>query len=247
MTAQSWQPAAHQQPPATGEIHVWRIDLNCAATPASASLLSPDERERAARLLVEDKRAQFVAGRGVLRRVLGQYLGVAPQALVFAYGPHGKPTLRNDGSAAELAFNFSHSANLALIGVARAGTIGIDIEHRGRHISVAPFARHILSASEAATLARRPQARHRQVLLATWTRKEAYLKALGVGLSRPMTGFTTGIAEDGATVVRELEDAGGKPQPWAFIPLAAHPDYLACLAVPGRDWTVQRFDWQPVD
>jgi 4'-phosphopantetheinyl transferase len=247
VNAEIWQPAVHQQLPAPGEIHVWRIDLACAASTALASLLSTDERERAARLLIEDKRAQFVAGRGALRRVLGQYLGVAPQALVFAYGAHGKPALGHDATAAGLAFNFSNSDNLALLAVARANAIGIDIEHRARRISEAPFARHILSESEADDLARLPAAQRKAALLRAWTRKEAYLKALGVGLSRPMSGITTGYGDEGEAIVRRIEDADGKPRPWTFIPLAAHADYLACLAAPGVDWTVEHLDWRPVN
>lgn len=247
MNAESWQPAAHQTAPVPGEIHVWRIDLACAASLSRESPLSPDEHERAARLLIDDKRIQFIAGRSALRRLLGQYLGVAPEALAFAYGPHGKPGLSGGESAWGLAFNFSNSENLALLAVARAGTVGIDIEHRGRNISVAPFTRHILSESETAKLARLPARRHKHALLAAWTRKEAYLKALGVGLSRPMRGFTTGIADEGETLVCQIEDTDGGLHPWTFIPLAAHPDYLACVVAPGQGWTVRRLDWDPVN
>jgi 4'-phosphopantetheinyl transferase len=247
MSVQSWQPAAHQPPPAPGEIHVWRIDLAGATSPAAESLLCADERERAGRLLIKRKHAQFIAGRSTLRKVLGQYLGIAPQALVFTYGPHGKPELAREESAAGHTFNFSHSEDLALLAVAHAGAIGIDIEHRRRNISVTSFARHILSESETADLARLPAEQHQQAVLTAWTRKEAYLKALGVGLSRSMRGFTTGLADEGEILVRPLEDADGKAGPWTFIPLAAHPDYLACLAAPGHSWTARRFCWRPVD
>ena len=247
MTLQSWLPTTKQPLPAAGEIHVWRIDLAGLTSPATESLLSADECERAARLLIERKRVRFIAGRGTLRKVLGQYLGIAPQALVFEYGPHGKPALTSEESAAGLAFNFSHSEDLALLAVAHARAIGIDIEHRQRNISVASFARHILSESETADLARLPAEQHQQALLAAWTRKEAYLKALGIGLSHSMSGFTTGLAEEGEILVRPLEDIDGKRQPWTLIPLAAQPDYLACLAAPGHNWTVCHFDWRPVN
>jgi 4'-phosphopantetheinyl transferase len=248
MTAHSWQPAAHQTAPAPGEIHVWRIDLTGLDSHAPESLLSADERERAARLLIDDKRVRFIAGRSILRRLLGRYLGVDPKALVFAYGPHGKPELTGGESDRGLTFNFSNSEDLALLAVARTRAIGIDIEHRRRNISVAPFARHILSEGETTDLARLPNEQHSQALLAAWTRKEAYLKALGVGLSRPMRCFTTGIGDAEETLVRQLEGTDdGELQPWSLIPLAAHPDYLACVAAPGVDWTVQRFDWRPVN
>jgi len=246
MTAQSWQPAAHQPPPAPDEIHVWRIDLAADPTsPGGAPVLSPDERERAGRLLCEHKRAQFIAGRSALRRLLGHYLGVAPQALAFRYGPHGKPGLPTGASHGSLTFNFSNSRDLALLAVAAAREVGIDIEYRHRGISVAPLARHILSVHEAAAFQGLPPQRHKQALLAAWTRKEAYVKALGVGLARSLSSFSTGVVGDDKSAWLQLEDANGEPRIWTFAPLAVHPDYLACLAAPGSDWTLRCFDWRP--
>jgi 4'-phosphopantetheinyl transferase len=244
MSALSWQPSAHQPLPAPDEIHVWRIDLAAAScAPADAGLLSPDEHERAGRLLSEHKRARFIAGRSVLRRLLGRYLDEKPRSLVFHYGPHGKPALAARTSTEALTFNFSHSEDLALLAVATGREVGIDIEYRHRTISVDSFARHILCDHEAVALQRLPADRRQQALLATWTRKEAYVKALGEGLSRSMRSFSAEIAEVETTELR-LEDAGGEPVTWKFTPLAVHPDYLACLTAPGSDWTPCCFDWQ---
>jgi len=245
MTARTWQPATQQPLPAPDEVHVWRIDLaGGSGLPADPAVLSPDERERAARLLCGRKRARFIAGRSTLRRLLGHYLGAAPQALVFRYGPHGKPALVTGASAATLTFNFSHSEDLALLAVATDREVGIDIEYRHRDISIAPFARHILSENEAAALQRLPAERHKQALLTAWTRKEAYVKALGEGLARSLKSFSAGIADD-EPAVRRLEDASGEPHTWTFTPLAVHPDYLACVTAPGSDWTLHCFDWEP--
>jgi len=246
MTAQYWQPSAHQPLPASDEIHVWRIDLaagSCAQ--ADTALLSPDEHERAGRLLCERKRARFIAGRSALRSLLGRYLDEAPQALVFRYGPHGKPALARGASDAVLTFNFSHSKDLALLAVAAGREVGIDIEHLHRDISVDSFARHILCENEAAALQRLPAERHKQALLTAWTRKEAYVKALGVGLARSLNSVSAGIGDVDETAVHHLEDADGRPRLWTFIPLAVHPDYLACLASPGSDWTPRCFHWRP--
>jgi 4'-phosphopantetheinyl transferase len=247
MNVLTWQTAAQQSPPAPGEIHVWRIDLATDyGRHADVALLSPDERERAARLLIEHKQAQFIAGRSAVRRLLGRYLGVPPQALAFRYGPYGKPALGIEHTAAALAFNFSNSEDLALLAVTTACVVGADIEYRHRNINAASFARHILSGSETATFERLAPARQKQALLATWTRKEAYLKALGTGIARPMTGFSTGIANDDEPAVRRLEDADGELRTWKFTPLAVHPDYLACVSAPGSAWTLRCFDWLPV-
>jgi 4'-phosphopantetheinyl transferase len=244
MTAQSWQPSAHQPLPAPGEIHVWRIDLAArSGSPADTAVLSPDEHERAMRLLCEHKRARFIAGRSALRRLLGQYLGETPRSLAFRYGPHGKPALAAVASPAILTFNFSHSEDLALLAVATDREVGIDIENRHRDISADSFARHILCENEAAALQRLPAERHKQALLTAWTRKEAYVKALGEGLARSLKSFSAGIADD-EPAVRRLEDASGEPRTWQFTPLAVHPDYLACVAAPGSDWMPRCFDWQ---
>jgi 4'-phosphopantetheinyl transferase len=245
MSALSWQPAAHQPLPAPDEIHVWRIDL-AAVTESSddAPVLSPDEHERAVRLLSERKRARFIAGRSALRKLLGRYLDEEPQALVFRYGPHGKPALAAKASSAALTFNFSHSGDLALLCVATGREVGIDIENRHRDITVDSFAQHILCENEAAALRRLPAERHKQALLTAWTRKEAYVKALGVGLAWSMKSIPAGI-DDNETTVRRLENIDGEPRLWTFAPLAVHPDYLACLVSPDSDWTPRCFDWRP--
>jgi 4'-phosphopantetheinyl transferase len=246
MRPEVWQPSTHQPPPAPDEIHVWRIDLAAAAgSPEHAPVLSPDEVERAGRLLHKHKRDQFIAGRSALRRLLGHYLGETPQSLAFHYGPHGKPALVTATTDAALTFNLSNSQDLALLAVATAREVGIDLEYRHRGISVTPLARHILCESEAAALQRLPAERHAQALLAAWTRKEAYVKALGVGLARSMKSVPAGIADDDKTIVCQLEDADGEPRSWRFIPLAVHPDYLACLASPGAGVTLRCLDWRP--
>jgi 4'-phosphopantetheinyl transferase len=247
MCAPSWQAAAQQPPPAPEEIHVWRIDLAAGAgSPADAQVLSRDEHERAGRLRCEHARARFIAGRSALRRLLGDYLGAAPQAVTFRYGPHGKPGLPT-GASPSLTFNFSHSKDLALLAVANARELGIDLEYRHRGISVEPLARYILCECEATALRRLPVERHKQALLTAWTRKEAYLKALGVGLARSLKSVSAGIAdEDDEAAVRQLEDAEGRSRLWTFVPLAVHPEYLACLAVPASDWTLRCYDWRPL-
>ena len=230
-----------QPPPETaaGEIHVWRIRLDALAD--ETSMLSADEQARARRLRSTTRRAQFVTGRTALRRLLGAYAGTRPQALQFAYGPHGKPALPGTG----LAFNFTNSENLALLAIASDREVGIDLEQRNRNIRVELLARHILTAQEAAAFSRVPPARQAATLLATWTRKEAYIKALGDGFSRPLRSFSVTIRADSEPARLELDGQAGSPQRWTFMPLVPHPDYLAALAAPGTDWTLRCFDWHP--
>lgn len=238
MSAHPWR---QERRPAlsAAEVHVWRIRLD--ATEGDTALLSGDERARARRLRSAAKRARFVAGRTVLRRLLETYTGSPARVLRFHYNPHGKPALPGKG----LAFNFSHTENLALLAVAADREVGIDIEHRDRNIHVGLLARHILTPQEAAAFGRMPPARRRADLLATWTRKEAYVKALGVGFSRALNSFSVAVPAACEPARLELDDQAGNPQAWTFLPLAPHPDYLAALAAPGTDWTLRCFDWLP--
>jgi 4'-phosphopantetheinyl transferase len=247
MTAQPWSSSAHPAPPAPDEIHVWRIDLDAGpVSPGGALLLSLDEIERAGRLLCEDKRTRFIAGRSALRVLLAGYLGEVPQALTFRYGPRGKPALVAGASPPALFFNYSNSHHLGLLAVSTVREVGIDIEYRHRGISVAPLARHILSGSEAAAFQRLPPPQRKPALLATWTRKEAYVKALGVGLALPFKAFSVAVDDDGASAALLLDDGKGNLRIWRFAPLTPHPGYIACLAAPGIDWTPRCFDWRPV-
>jgi len=240
MMADRWSRA--QPPPGldAGEIHVWRIRL--AEPPPGGLPLSPDELDRAARLRMPEKRALFRAGRTALRVLLGAYLKVRPHELEFSYGAHGKPFLPGN----PLAFNFSNSGELALLAVTGTGTVGIDIEYRDRNIHIEQVAAHIFTPDELTAFHARPQSERHAALLAAWTRKEAYIKALGSGFSLPLKDFSVAVPADDAPAVLQLRATGGAPGDWTFLPLFPHPDYLAALAAPGTDWSVRRFEYASV-
>jgi len=237
MSTAEWRRVQQHPELAGGEIHVWRIRLD-TPVPAAAPL-SADELQRAQRLRDSQKRDHFSAGRAALRNLLGAYTGSQPRAVQFEFGAHGKPFLPDS----PLQFNFSNSGALALLAVCRDREVGIDIEYRDRKISVEPLAAHIFTSEEAASFQQLPEPARHGALLAAWTRKEAYIKALGRGFSLPLKSFSVAVPEDNEPAVLQLQDATGTSQPWQFVPLAAHPDYLATLAATGTDWTPRCFDW----
>ena len=238
MSTTDWRRVQQHPELAGGDIHVWRIRLD---TPAPVeSPLSADEQQRAQRLRDTQKRHHFSAGRAALRNLLGKYTGIQPRALEFELGPHGKPFL----PGSPLQFNFTNSGELALLAVCRGREVGIDIEQRDRNISVERLAAHIFTPDEAATFRQLAESGKHAALLAAWTRKEAYIKALGRGFSLSLQSFSVAVPADNEPAVLHLQDATGTPQPWQFMPLAAHPDYLATLAAAGTDWTPRCFDWQ---
>jgi 4'-phosphopantetheinyl transferase len=195
----AWTPGPLRPQLADGAVHVWRADLTAAAS-EPAKLLSDDERARAARIVNERKGAMWGRSRGLLRALIGRYLQRDPTSLRFSTGEHGKLTLAGDASPT-LDFNVSHSGQLALYAFSDAGAVGVDVEVARRPIDEVAIAVHVLGASEAARLqALDPAARQREFLRA-WTRHEAELKCLGMGI-----GGTNGV-NDGTTRpwVAELE------------------------------------------
>ncbi|HYA80917.1 MAG TPA: 4'-phosphopantetheinyl transferase superfamily protein, partial [Methylocystis sp.] len=187
-----------------GEAHVWRA----SGVPDAASLaefaltLSDDERAQAARFRFERDRARFIRAHGILREVLARYLAASPARLSFVRGPFGKPSL----AGAELEFSLSHCEDLVLVAVSRCGAVGVDVE-RVREISDArSLAARFFTRGENTALAAAPAGERRELFFAIWTRKEAYVKATGEGLSRPLDSFETARLEPPPAPCAALRD-----------------------------------------
>ncbi|HZG52707.1 MAG TPA: 4'-phosphopantetheinyl transferase superfamily protein, partial [Pyrinomonadaceae bacterium] len=186
-------------PPATlladGEVHLWRASL--AQTPDALrrlySTLAPDESAKAARYHFPRDRDHYIAARGLLRQLLGRYLAQPPHALRFAYGAYGKPSLDGATAAADLRFNLSHSHELALYAFARGREVGIDIEHIRADFADDDIAARFFSAREVSMLRALPARARTSAFFNCWTRKEAYIKARGEGLSHPLDQFDVSL------------------------------------------------------
>jgi 4'-phosphopantetheinyl transferase len=144
-------------------------------------LLDDGERARAGRFRTDDLARTFIAAHTALRRVLGWFTGQDPGRLGFDHTPAGKPSLTDRAAA----FNLSHSGTHALIAVATSGRLGVDVEHDTRDLDP-HLAQRLLAPQETAVFARLPPAARPAALLRTWTRKEAVLKAIGLGLPAGM-------------------------------------------------------------
>jgi 4'-phosphopantetheinyl transferase len=193
----AWTPGPLRPSLAAGAVHVWRADL-AAAGEHFGELLCAEEQARAARFVSARDGELWRRSRGLLRALLGRYLERDPRSLQFVVGEHGKPALAGDTSALP-AFNMSHSGELALYAVSDAGAIGVDVETARRPIDEVAIAARTLGDSEAQRLQiLAPPARRRE-FLRLWTRYEAQLKCLGVGI-----GNTQAIVEEFRPVVTEL-------------------------------------------
>jgi 4'-phosphopantetheinyl transferase len=209
-----------------GVVQVWRISL--ATSPAgSRALLSADERERASRFQFARDRERFVTAHAALRRVLAEPAGCAPERLVFGYTAHDKPFLIGPG--ADLSFNLSHSHELALVAVTRGRAIGVDVEHHRAGVELESVARTSFSAAERRALLALPPHEREAAFFRGWTRKEAYLKARGEGLSMPLDRFSVSL--DANEDVRFEPDEPDERGRWEIRSLAIDPGYSAALSV----------------
>jgi 4'-phosphopantetheinyl transferase len=170
------------------DTHVWAVDLDVdvARLARLEKLLSSDELERAWRYRFARDRARFVAGRGLLRQVLARYLDLSPQSLRFRHAEFGKPCLALDKEV--LRFNASGCEGVALIAVRRDAEVGVDIERVRRLPDFDSLAGRLLPEREIAELSSLSEQEREKRFFATWVRKEAVAKMLGLGLSQPLDG-----------------------------------------------------------
>jgi surfactin synthase thioesterase subunit/phosphopantetheinyl transferase len=239
----AWQEVTDCPALAADEVHVWRIPLEQPPDYLEAlrQTLSTDEMERAGRFYFEKDQRHFVAGRGILRIVLGRYLGRAPERLAFSYNPQGKPALAGDVAGA-LSFNLAHSHGLALLAVARRGQIGVDVERIRPEFAGEQVAERFFSPAEVASLRSLPGDRRHEAFFACWTRKEAYLKATGMGLSLPLDCFDVTVIPGQAALLATRHDPAAA-QRWSLRDLEPGPGYAGAVAAEGRGWRLWCGDW----
>lgn len=230
---QLWLDAPAHPSPAENEVHVWRsrLDRDSAEVWSLTELLSPEERERASRYHFEKDRTRFVVARGMLRATLGRYLDIPSWLLRFTHNRYGKPELSDEAAVGRLRFNVSHSHDLALFAFASGREVGVDIEQIRADFAGMEVAERFFSPAEVTALkALPPEARVRS-FFDCWTRKEAYIKARGEGLSHPLHRFTVSLGS-GALISLSTEDEQGA-QRWSLMELFPAEGYCAALAVEG--------------
>lgn len=195
-------------------------------------VLARDEQERAARFHFERDRQRYITARGLLRSLLGGYCNVPPNAVRLAYGPWGKPQL-DDAGKTGLSFNVSHAGSWVVYAVARHKALGVDVETLDDKLSWEKVAPSVFSSAERKELDTLAEPDKPMAFLRGWTRKEAYIKGRGQGLSLPLQTFDVPLrAEGGPWSVKTASQADGKPRWWLY-PLEIAPGCAAALAVQG--------------
>lgn len=231
-------PAAQGAP----EVHLWNLHL-LAAAPREAELgrlLSPEERSRAERLHSERERRRFVVRRGRLRQILAQYLGGEPASIVLRAGSFGKPELAGAGAGPAIRFSASHAEDFGLVALARDHELGLDVvAHHPRNAGLERVAA-LLAPEEQSWLARMPSAAWVRGFFDLWACKEAFVKAIGLGLACPLDQFAVAFTPDHAPRLLYAPPSVA-PRSWALQRLEVGPGFSAALAVEGNPPRLRQF------
>ena len=221
-------------------VHIWSIDLNQERDRINAfsQLLNDSEHTRAAKFINPLHRDRWTVARGYLRQILGKYVDITPERIVFSYGQQGKPAIQDS----PLQFNLSHSHELAIYAVSATYPVGIDIE-RIHPIAAAGLVDRFFSPGEQAIFHTLPAHLHQAAFFHAWTQKEAYLKACGTGLSTPLDQIEVSI--DPTTPPRIISAPIGEI--WQIDRLEISPEYAGVIAISGTVDSIEYINLSDVD
>lgn len=224
-----------------GEVHVWfaRLDRTPARVARMRTILNADEMARADRFLMEVHRNRFIAARALLRDLLAGYLGQRPAAVAFAYNEWGKPALAPGFAPLDLRFNLSHSQNLAMYAFALGRDVGVDIEMIRAEVAKESVAENFFSPWEVRTLRALPREQQAQAFFNCWTRKEAYVKARGQGLSIVLASFDVSLAPGAEAKILRGDDCRG----WSLVSFEPERDCVAALVMQGSGLQIAQPRW----
>ena len=222
--AAAWAPAPPAPTLPPGEVHVWRVELDVPSERRAAltPTLSVDEMARAHRFRYERHRDRWIVARAAVRAILASYVQRPPQSLDLAADANGKPFLRDADGVASLRFNLAHADGVALVAVAWRREVGIDVEREAPERADLAVARRMFAPGEAMALASMPPLLRCRAFFALWTAREAYAKAIGLGLA----------------AMRDMPRAG-----WSVRQLALGPGYAGAVAVEHGAEAVRCWQW----
>ena len=226
------------------EVHVWSasLELPAAKVASFARLLSADEQARLARIRCPRTRDEFAVGRGILRTLLGAYLEQAPSSIRLTLGPIGKPELSERADPA-LHFNLSHSRGLALFAFTKCCPVGVDVEHVRPMSNFLGLAERYFSAREVEILRCLPDESQIEAFFHAWTRKEAFLKARGVGLSYGLERVEVTLGANIPARLLRLDGEEGSARSWSLCNLDLTPGYIGALALEQREFRLVCRNW----
>jgi len=222
------------------EVHAWRIHLDCSPNIVATlgETLRPDEQFRASRFVTQQLRNRWIVARGALRSILASYFHFKPNSLVFQPGTNGKPSLTFPVEFS--CFNLSHTGNIALLAIAESGDIGIDAEAIRPDTDITSLSQRFFASSESEEILCLPQEKRTDAFFACWTRKESYVKALGIGLSARLDSFRVNVNSNESPKLISADF--DRAERWSLIDIS-EPGVAATIAVEGAIPTLKRFDF----
>ncbi len=225
------------------QLHVWSV---CKSDHENRlqeywDILNEAEKERALTFRFLKDRYCFIIARGVLRNLLGAYIQMAPDQVKFQFGHNGKPYVHHPS---QIKFNISHSGDTILLGFVQKHSIGIDVEYTKRKVDVKKIAELFFAEEEVTSLFRLDQAYHTQAFYNCWTRKEAFIKAVGSGLSFPLDQFVVSLdSTKEATLIDTKWDKKEKDK-WMLNTIEPGKDYIGAVSVKGNVSDIQSWRYQ---
>ncbi len=215
------------------DLHVWYglVDAFSPDIPRLQEVLSSDERERAGRFHFEKNRGEYVLSRGRLRILLASYIGASPGELCFRYSTHGKPDLNTAARAAALSFNVSHTEGIAVFAFAWNRKVGVDVERVRKNFDAEQIAERFFSATERLALRNLPEEQRHEAFFRCWTRKEAYIKAIGEGLSHPLHQFDVSLTPGEPAVLLGTRPDTAEAGRWLLREIPLPTNYIGAVAL----------------
>ncbi len=228
------------------EVHLWVVPLDVTPEKSShfKSILSLDEQDRAGRFQKTRDANRYVAARGSLRSLLGAYLAIEPDRLLFAYDALGKPRLAGEVHLTPMNFSVSHSDDRGLFGFVRGHKIGIDLERIRTEIEIEDLAKRYFSLNEFQRLHSLPADQRREAFYCGWTRKEAYLKGRGEGLSYGLDRVEVSLAPGEPAVILGSVDDPDASRHWTVQHLSPAPGYVGAVAVEALNIAFRCLKWE---
>lgn len=240
-----WHTSASVPELAIGDVHIWRIGLDQPEDVyhTLSDHLAADELARADRFRFDDARRRFVVGRGILRSILAGYLAANPQEIRFQYGPQGKPSLDTRYESAALHFNLSHTRDVAVCACTRHYEIGVDVEHIHPLDDMDRVARRMFSEGDYLAWSHLPDGLRLTAFYKCWTQKEALIKALGCGLSQPMSQLSVSMLPEEPAALVNLNGDCKRASDWSLHSFVPEIGTIAAFALKTRHWQLACFVW----
>lgn len=241
----TWPLPPPNPPLGPDDLHVWVANQNRPQSQMDHFWLTLAEAEqaRANRFYFDHDRRHYIVARGLLRLLLGRYLHIAPTEVAFVYGDHGKPDLAPAQAQAGVRFNISHSHSVALLAFARERDVGVDVEQVRPLDDGEQIAERFFSKSEVAVFTAVPAAQKPQAFFNCWTRKEAFIKVIGEGLSCPLDSFDVTLKPGEPAELLQVKGSQEVAARWKLENLNPATGYAGAVIAEGQEWVLRCWQW----